>query len=80
LPDSGDKKKGLFRDMPRIPSTGSLMPFCLWNKKNLKLLTQAENRAHTVSVYSIPSSSAEPYDLVEFLLEAIYAIPEFKFG
>ena len=48
-----------------MPSIGSLIPVCDSIKKNSKFVTQAENRMHTVSVYSFPTSVADPYSLVE---------------
>ena len=65
LPYSGEIWKGLFLDKPMMPSIGSLIPVCDSIKKNSKSVTQAENRMQTVSVYSLPTSCADPYSLVD---------------
>ena len=65
LPYSGEIWKGLLRDKPMMPSIGSLIPVCDSIKKNSKFVTHAENKMQTVSVYSFPTSCADPYSLRE---------------
>lgn len=60
FPASGEMWKGLFLDIPMIPSIGSAIPVCSSIRKNSKFVTQTENKMQTVSVYSLPVREAEP--------------------
>ena len=63
-----------------MPSIGSLIPVCDSIKKNSKSVTQAENRMQTVSVYSLPTSCADPYSLVEDYSDNATASPVSRLG
>ena len=63
-----------------MPSIGSLIPVCDSIKKNSKSVTQAENRMQTVSVYSLPTSYADPYSLVEDYSDIATASPVSRLG
>ena len=59
-----------------MPSIGSFIPVYDSIKKNLNSVTQAENRMQTVSVYSLPTSCADPYSLVEDSSDNATASPD----